>query len=39
MNQAIFFEPDEGKAVSARGSLMLFKVVAETTAFILEHLK
>src|SRR5262245_18426503 len=31
MSQGIFFEPGEGKAVSARGSSMLFKAAAETT--------
>ena len=31
MSQGIFFEPGEGKAVSARGSSMIFKAVAETT--------
>jgi len=31
MKQGIFFEPNEGKTVSARGSSMLFKAVAETT--------
>src|SRR5262245_64783756 len=31
MKQGIFFEPNEGQAVSARGSSMLFKAVAETT--------
>ena len=31
MTQGIFFEPGEGMALSARGSLMLFKAVAETT--------
>ena len=31
MKPGIFFEPGEGIAVSARGSSMLFKAVAETT--------
>ena len=31
MEQGIFFEPGEGMAVSARGSAMLFKAVANTT--------
>jgi quercetin dioxygenase-like cupin family protein len=31
MKQSIFFEPGEGKTVSARGSSMLFKAVADTT--------
>jgi quercetin dioxygenase-like cupin family protein len=31
MEQGIFFEPDEGIALSARGSSMLFKAVADTT--------
>ena len=31
MKQGIFFEPDEGKEVSARGSSMIFKAVGETT--------
>jgi mannose-6-phosphate isomerase-like protein (cupin superfamily) len=31
MEQGIFFEPGEGIAVSARGSSMLFKAVADTT--------
>src|SRR5574342_137869 len=31
MEQGIFFEPGEGIAVSARGSAMLFKAVANTT--------
>ena len=31
MEQGIFFEPGEGIALSARGSSMLFKAVAETT--------
>ena len=31
MKPGIFFEPGEGKAVSARGSAMIFKAVAETT--------
>ncbi len=31
MNQGIFFEPGEGKTVSARGSSMIFKALAETT--------
>jgi len=31
MKQGIFFEPGEGKVVSARGSSMLFKAVADTT--------
>lgn len=31
MTSGIFFEPGEGKALSARGSKMLFKAVAETT--------
>lgn len=31
MKQAIFFEPGEGKVVTARGSRMVFKAVGETT--------
>jgi quercetin dioxygenase-like cupin family protein len=31
MKQPVFFEPGEGKRVTARGSRMLFKAVAETT--------
>jgi len=31
MKHGIFFEPDEGKSINARGSSMLFKAVAETT--------
>jgi len=31
MIQSIFFEPNQGKAISARGSSILFKAVAETT--------
>src|SRR5262245_10195104 len=31
MEQGIFFEPGEGMALSARGSSMLFKAVADTT--------
>ena len=31
MEQGIFFEPDEGLALKARGSAMLFKAVAGTT--------
>lgn len=31
MEQGIFFEPGEGIALSARGSSMLFKAVADTT--------
>jgi mannose-6-phosphate isomerase-like protein (cupin superfamily) len=31
MEQGIFFEPGEGMALSARGSTMLFKAVANTT--------
>ena len=31
MEQGIFFEPGEGMALSARGSTMLFKAVADTT--------
>jgi mannose-6-phosphate isomerase-like protein (cupin superfamily) len=32
MERGIFFEPGEGLALSARGSSMLFKAVADTTA-------
>jgi len=32
MEQGIFLEPDEGVALSARGSQMLFKATAETTS-------
>lgn len=31
MNRPIFFEPGQGKVVSARGSQMVFKAVGETT--------
>lgn len=31
MEQRLFFEPGEGMALSARGSSMLFKAMAETT--------
>ncbi len=31
MEQGIFFEPGEGMALSARGSSMLFKAIADTT--------
>ena len=32
MDEGIFFEPGEGMALSARGSLMVFKAVSDTTA-------